>query len=327
LAVLLSLVIISPNLIWQFTKVFPVVHHLKELADTQLVNVDRLDFLKSQLLFFVGGIFVILAGLIALLVYKPFRTYNIFFFSILFTLIAFLYFKAKNYYAIGIYPVYIAFGSVYIEKLLNEGWKKYLRPVAVLIPLILFIPIYQVAFPNKKPEYIFQNPENYRKFGMLKWEDGKEHLMPQDFADMLGWKELAEKVDSVFENLPNPDKTLILCDNYGQAGAINYYSSNSKITATSFNADYINWFQFDKEIMDVILVKENNDDDDKARTMERTVFDTVYLASQRINRFAREDTISIYLLLGAKVDINAMLKMEIHLKKSQISNGSGTVVD
>ncbi|KKX47100.1 hypothetical protein L950_0228290 [Sphingobacterium sp. IITKGP-BTPF85] len=28
---------------------------------------------------------------------------------------------------------------------------------------------------------------------MLTWEDGKEHQLPQDFADMLGWKELAKK--------------------------------------------------------------------------------------------------------------------------------------
>ena len=38
-----------------------------------------------------------------------------------------------------------------------------------------------------------------------------------------------------------------------------------------------------------------------------TLFDTVYLAVQRINQYAREDTISIYVLKGAKTDINEIL--------------------
>ena len=39
LAALLALVIILPNLLWQFNNHFPVIHHLKILAETQLVNV------------------------------------------------------------------------------------------------------------------------------------------------------------------------------------------------------------------------------------------------------------------------------------------------
>ena len=31
------------------------------------------------------------------------------------------------------------------------------------------------------------------KIGLLKWEDQKDHELPMDFADMLGWKELTEK--------------------------------------------------------------------------------------------------------------------------------------
>ena len=158
------------------------------------------------------------------------------------------------------------------------------------------------------------NPEAYKKYGLLRWEDGKEHDIPQDFADMLGWKELALKVDSITRLLPNPDQTLLLCDNYGQAGAINYYSKNKKIKAQSFDADYVNWLQYNKIIKDVILVKEN-DDEDKNRSTEVPFFDTVYLAAQRINILAREDTISIYVLRGARIDINKRIKEEADREK------------
>ncbi len=312
---ILALLLVTPNLLWQYNNDFPIIHHLKELADTQLVNVDRQEFLKSQLLFFIGSIFVILSGLYALVFYKPFRPYRFFFLSLVFTLLAFMYFKAKDYYAIGIYPIYIAFGSVYLDHIFKEGWKRYLQPVAIAIPLLLFIPLYKIGFPNKSPEYIVQHAQPYKAFGLLRWEDGKDHLLPQDFADMLGWKELAQKVDRVCAQLPNMDQTLILCDNYGQAGAINYYTTNQKVVASSFHADYINWFRFDQKIVDVVLVKEG-DEEDKERKVEKPLFDSVYLADKRINQYAREPEISIYVLKGAKVDVIKRIKEEADRKKN-----------
>ncbi len=314
-AIAIGLLLILPNLLWQYQNNFPVIHHLRELADTQLVHVDSVGFLKSQALFYIGSTLEIVFGLYALLFYKPFKPYRFFFLTIIFTLATFLYFKAKDYYAIGIYPVYICFGAVYIVQLLKLGWKKYLQPVVIAIPILLFIPYYNIGFPNKKPAYIIQHSERYKSLGMLRWEDGKDHLLPQDYADMIGWAALAKKVDSVFLKLPNPDQTLILCDNYGEAGAINYYTSNKKLIASSFNADYVNWLRFDKKIIDVILVK-NTGDEDKERKVEIPLFDSVYLAAQRINQFAREDTISIYVLKGAKVDVNKRIKDEADRKLS-----------
>ncbi|WP_147206416.1 glycosyltransferase family 39 protein, partial [Segetibacter aerophilus] len=316
-ALVLALLLISPNLAWQYKNNFPVVHHLKELADTQLVNVDRAGFLKSQLLFFIGCLFVIVSALYALLAYVPFKKYKAFFWNLFFTLIVFIYFKAKDYYAIGLYPIYISFGSVFLVEICKEGWRKYLQPVFIAIPLMLFIPFYQIGFPNHSPEYILQHQQPYKKMGLLLWEDGKEHALPQDFSDMVGWKELAIKVDSVCSTLPDLDHTLVLCDNYGQAGAINYYIKNKKIVAESFHADYINWLRFDRKIKDVILVKED-DDEDKERKVEIPLFDSVYLAGKRINRFAREDTIAIYVLRGAKVDVNKRIKDEAERKKNHL---------
>jgi hypothetical protein len=313
-AILVGLVLILPNLVWQYNNNFPVFHHLKQLAETQLVNVNRFDFLKNQLLFFMGSLIVILSSFYALLFYKPFQKYRLFFFSILFTLIAFLYFKAKDYYAIGIYPIYIAFGSAYLADFLKDGWRKYLQPVAIALPLILFIPIYTVAFPNKSPEYIVQHSENYKKLGMLRWEDGKDHLLPQDFADMLGWKELALKVDSVYLSLPDKSNTLILCDNYGQAGAINFYTSQ-KLRAFSFNADYINWFDLSKKYVNLIRVKEAEEVNVELQETSPFFQDSI-LADSITNQYAREYGTAIFAFTGAKIDIRERIKDEIDEKKN-----------
>ncbi|WP_139125764.1 hypothetical protein [Arcticibacter eurypsychrophilus] len=315
MSILLVLVLIAPNLIWQYNNNVPVIDHMKVLAQTQLVNVDRLEFLKSQFLFFVGAFVVIISGVVALLFHKPFKPYRSFFWSIIFTILVFMYFKAKDYYSIGVYPIYIAFGSVYVADKLKFGWARYLQPILIAIPILLFIPMYNFAFPSKSPKYIVQHAKTYSDLGMLRWEDGKQHLIPQDYADMLGWKELAEKVDSICEGLPKLDHTLILCDNYGQAGAINYYKKNKEIQAHSFEADYVSWLKYDQKISDVILVKESDDEDSERKT-EIPLFQEVYLSAKRINKYAREDTISIYVLKGAKVDINKRIKMEAEQKKS-----------
>jgi hypothetical protein len=315
LAAVLGLVIILPNLIWQFSNHFPVFHHLKQLEETQLVNVNRMVFLKTQLLFFIGSLLMIISSLYALLLYRPFKPYRFFFWSMFFTLAVFMYFKAKDYYAIGIYPIYIALGSVYLGEMFKNGWKKYLRPVFVAIPLLLFIPILNVAFPNKTPDYIIQHAEKYKKFGLLRWEDGKDHLLPQDFADMIGWKELASKVDSVYAGLPDKSNTLVLCDNYGQAGAINYYTGQ-KIRAVSFNADYINWFDLTKKYKNLIRVKDQGDGANTELQKTAPFFQNAVFADSITNRYAREFGTTIFSFTGAKIDIRDRIKNEIDEKKN-----------
>lgn len=313
LALLLALLLVLPNLLWQYQNGFPVIHHLLQLSDLHLVNVDRSGFLKAQLLFFAGALFVWGAGLYALVAYLPFRPYRLFFWSFFFTLLVFLYLKAKDYYAIGLYPVYIAFGAVYLEKVLERGWRVYLRPVFILLPLLFFIPLYLYVLPNRSPEYIQQHLETYRALGLLRWEDGKDHALPQDFADMLGWSELAAKVDSVYAVLPPSRPTLVLCDNYGQAGAINYYSRLG-VKAVSFNADYINWFKLDRQYVNLIRIVSGREQRQELEEIG-PVFQQAMVAGAVTNAHSREYGTTILLFVDAKININERIQEEIAAEK------------
>jgi 4-amino-4-deoxy-L-arabinose transferase-like glycosyltransferase len=314
-AILIALIIILPNLVWQYQNDFPVIKHLNVLASTQLVNVNRADFIKEQILFFLGGIVVLISGFFALIFYRPFNEYRVYLFSFIFTIIIFIFLKAKGYYAIGLYPVLIAFGSVYLERILQNNWQQYLKPVMLLIPMFLSITLFKIAFPNKTPEQIRAHPKAYEKFGLLRWEDGKDHALPQDFADMLGWKELANKVDKAYASLPPDEYVFVLCDNYGQAGAINYYSANKKIGAVSMNADYRNWFKLERPIQHVILVQDLTDSD-KQREKEKPLFDNVFAFDSITNTYAREKGTIIYVLKNAKADINSILKNDLSDKNN-----------
>lgn len=302
-AAALAVLLVLPNLLWQYRHGFPVMKHLRELSETQLVHVDRWGFLTGQLLFFFGSLPVILAGLYALVRYRPLVKYAAFFWTFFFTLLVFIYFRAKDYYAIGLYPIYIVFGSVYLGDVLRTGWQRYLRPVLVAIPALLFIPMYQFAFPNKPPEVIVEKGQRHR------WEDGKNHLLPQDYADMQGWKELAHKVDLVYAELPEPGKTLVLCDNYGQAGAINFYTTEG-IKAVSFSADYVGWFDLDSPYSHLIRIKNaSGAPDELAETAP--YFHAARKADSVTNRFARERGTAIFVFTGAKIDINQRIAEEL----------------
>jgi hypothetical protein len=312
--ILIALLIILPNLVWQYRNNFPVFVHFKELQDTQLVHVNRWSFVRSQFLFFFGTFPVLILGLYALLKYPAFKTYRLFFYSFFITLGIFLFLRAKDYYAIGLYPIYFAFGAVYISSLLENKTGQILKPILIVLTAILFLPVYNIAFPNRNPAYFVNHPDKYRKYGMLTWEDGKEHPLPQDFADMLGWQELARKVDSLYDQIPRSENTLVLCDNYGQAGAINYYSKRG-IKAVSFNADYINWFDLNKAYSNVIRIK-NRWERERELAATSPFFSKSMLADSITNTYAREYGTVIFTFIHAKININERISEEIASEKT-----------
>ncbi|MBA2250047.1 MAG: glycosyltransferase family 39 protein [Chitinophagaceae bacterium] len=309
LSMLLALLLILPNLIWQMQHHFPVVYHMKELAKTQLVNIDRKDFIIQQVLFFISSLPVLIAGYLSFIFYKPCKKYGFILLSFIFTLLIFIYFKAKGYYAIGLYPVIIGFGSVYIEKLLSAGWKKnVLRPALVVSILVLFMIPFKAIYPVLSPQLIAQNAQLFKKYGLLKWEDGKDHTLPQDFADMLGWKELSEKVVNTYNALPDKNTVLIFCDNYGQAGAINYYAKGKIPKAVSFNADYIFWFPKEMTYKNLIHVKEAGDSIAEA---EKHFFKSISVGGIIENIYAREYGTTIFVLVDADSSFTTFLHAKI----------------
>lgn len=294
-AVLLAVLLISPNIIWQFQNKFPFIHHLKILAETQLSFVERVDFLKDQLFFFTGSIFILVYGFFSFFTYEPFHKYRVIFWAFIFTFFLFVLFKAKSYYTIGLYPILLAFGTVYIEKVLAKKGNFYLRFFALAIPVMAFIPVIYLVFPAQPPAQASENFKKFSETGLLRWEDGKNYNLPQNFADMLGWNEIAAIVDSACNTINDNENTIVLCDNYGQAGAFNYYTSHKNIPAFCMEADYYKWFiQYETEIKNIILVKTKDRLTDIEK--EKKFFKTILAAGKVENIYAREFGTSIYIL-------------------------------
>ena len=78
----------------------------------------------------------------------------------------------------------------------------------------------------------------------------------QGFANMTGWKELAAKTREAYNQIPDDEKqsTLLFCDNYGFAGAINYYNRGKVPEAYSLSTDYIFWIPRYPVIRNIIWI-------------------------------------------------------------------------
>jgi len=99
---------------------------------------------------------------------------------------------------------------------------------------------------------------NLEKLGLLKWEDLQNHPLQQDFADMLGWRELAQKSEAVYNRMPAFSKahTLVICGSYGHAGALQYYSKDTafKNRVFSGNGSFLLWLPQPLQFENVIFI-------------------------------------------------------------------------
>ena len=199
-AVMLAFLLIVPNLWWQYQHNWPLIHHMKELRETQLQFLSPIDFLKDQVLMLLPVAFVWITGLVWTLKNSNYRIVGYIYLLVIVLLIAG---NGKNYYALGAYPMLLAAGAVSLEKW-SEGriWKRYFQVGLIAIFTIPFIPL---LLPTSSPEKLaaLYKKNGIEKTGLLRWEDMKDHSLPQDFADMIGWKELTEKAETYFQSLPD----------------------------------------------------------------------------------------------------------------------------
>lgn len=287
---------------------------MKVLKVNQLDNNTSAGFLISQLLFFFGSLPLIVGALIAFSYYKSFKPYRFIGISYVAVISIFTYMKAKDYYAVGLYPIIIAFGSVYIDSILSKKWRSIVLPLLICINLGIFLSTIKVIYPVYTPVEIRQNAKAFEKLGLLRWEDGKSHNLPQDFADMIGWREMAEKSMAAYKMISAGElkNTLVICNNYGQAGAINYYNRAKMPEAYTFNTDYIYWLPHLKTIQNILLVGKEPGQE------VIDMFKDFKQVGVVENEYAREKDTGIYLLTGANAAFTEIFYKKVEDQKKNL---------
>jgi hypothetical protein len=289
----LGLLIALPNILWQYAHNYPIIGHMIELQQTQLVNVDIGTFILAQFLMNLPVVIVWLPGIIFLLFSKGAKQYRIIGFIFILTIGILLLLKGKPYYTLGIYPVLFAAGGYAIEKYLS-GKLTFLRYVIIFLMVISSIPMIPFSLPVLEMDKMAKYSENSKRYGFeeaLRWEDGVIHELPQDYADMTGWIELTEIVAETYHNLSQEEKErcYIYTRNYGEAGAINYYGEQYDLPEPlSLNASYQLWAP-DELPKDVIIIHVG--DDDKLPSY----FNNIAHVGHITNQFSRESGLPVYL--------------------------------
>lgn len=314
---LLAFIIILPNLSWQYTHNWPVIHHMKKLRETQLQFLSPLTFLKNQVLMHIACSFIWIGGLLWLLFSAGAGKYRLIAWLYLTVILLLTVTNGKDYYALGVYPTMFAAGGAWLEKAtLQRVWLRY---AAVVVMVLLFIPLVPILMPVWAPAKLaaYYKKIDLEKTGTLRWEDLQNHELPQDFADMLSWREMGEKVSRVYHNLPDStrQRTLIYCRNYALAGAVTYYGKGLP-QVTSDHASFLFWMPDKYAIRNLLFVGKRIPaaDDEVFQQFEKyTVVDSI------TTPMAREKGVKIILYENGNGKVNAMIEAGIKEMKEVYS--------
>jgi len=303
-----ALLIILPNIAWQHVHNWPLIHHMQELQETQFVHVSMSGFLIDQLVMNLPALIIWMTGLIVFLFFRAERNYRALGFLYLFIILILIVFQGKSYYTLGIYPLLFALGGYAIGKYFHPTLKYAVIGLTVLIavPLLPFsLPIFS---HEKMAEYSKPVAELTNR-----WEDGKVHDIPQDYADMTGWKELNAVVSGFYHSLPDSAKSrcLIYAEDYAEAGAILFYGKKTGLPEPiSFSDSFILWAPDRIDNSPFIYINEKPGD-------VKDLFEKYSVVGQVKNKYFRENDLTVFYCSQPKDSLKIFYRQNVRALKDR----------
>jgi 4-amino-4-deoxy-L-arabinose transferase-like glycosyltransferase len=225
-ALLITLVLVSPNLWWQYSHGWPQLELLSSrlhktvltnIAGTGLIGFSPLQILMQVMMVNPFSLPLWLAGL-SFFFYEASGKRRLFFWSYAFLVVIFVLLRAKVYYIAPIYPLLFAGGACALERRLMRN------PLRVSYALALFMSG-MLILPNAVPVLPLHTFLAYQRFmdlRSLKEENLATGAVPQQYADTLGWDDLVAQIAFSYNTLPPAQRarTAIWTENYGEAAAV-----------------------------------------------------------------------------------------------------------
>ncbi len=222
LGALLALAMITPNLVWQYRHGWPFLELANAGMHGKNLVLSPRELLWEQItLIGPAAAPVWIAGLWAFAVRPKLAAYRVFAIAWFALLVLVLVLHGKAYYAASIYPTLLAGGAVWIESRLRNMAARTAIAVVVACVAVILAPF---AIPVLPIDSYIAYAKN---FGVAPStaQHLKLGLLPQHFADMFGWPEMAAKVAAIFNQMPPEDRAraVFLGRNYGEAAAIDVF--------------------------------------------------------------------------------------------------------
>jgi hypothetical protein len=245
----IAFLIFLPHILWEIHYGFPSLEFIHNATTFKNLPQTPLQFMTASALgigflslpiwlaglgfFFLGG-----EG-------KHFRLFGWVFVSIL---ALFLVTKAKPYYLAPAYLFPLAGGAVAMADFVRRHNWNWLRPASIVLLLAGGVMTAPFVLPVL-PVGSFIKYQAWMGVKAPREERGKAAKLPQQYADMFGWQNMAATVAKVYNSL-SPDekqKCVIGASNYGEAGAIDFFGKNYGLpNAISSHNSYWIWGPGDK---------------------------------------------------------------------------------
>lgn len=307
-AFFIAFIIFLPNLLWQINHDFPVFAHIKELKEQQLNHINPVDFMIQLLIVHAAGSILWILGLFYIFIGKSNKRYMLLGISFILLISILFVLQGKVYYSFGAFPMLFAAGGICIQKVLNPLKPLFqysiialwLAPTVLVIPIVL--PVLNFSTALKFFDFTTKSGLSF----IVKWEDQKVHATTQDYADMLGWEEMAEYASKAYLSIPSNEKsqTTILADNYGQAAAIFHFRTKYNLPEpVNLNSSFAFWSPDSIPAKHLIIIADNVDNISKAFGNNKKI-------GEISNPYSREKGTGIYLLSDPKMDIQPFYAKE-----------------
>jgi hypothetical protein len=223
-ALAISLVIGSPSLIGQIQLGWPVVSQMEVLKRSQLTHVSFGSFLSWQML--LGPLLLVaIAGAVYLLRAPEVRRFRILAAACLATFATLFLLRGKGYYVGPIYPALIAGGAVWLGRTGPSRAARVGRASVVAAVVLYGTFLIPLSLPILDPPVMQRYAAATHIGEATRTNRGTTLRLPQDYADMLGWTDRVALVAHVYDSLPAEKraKVVLAAENYGEAGALEFY--------------------------------------------------------------------------------------------------------
>jgi hypothetical protein len=241
---ILTTIIAMPNFLWQWRHHFPfleLMHNVRQSGrDILLPPLPYLQA-QAQMLGFVAA----LLALFALLFYfsKPGRPYRALGWAYLIFLAEMMALRGKMYYLAPVYPMLFAAGAVWMEAATERRQWAWTKP-ALAVAIVAVSGIYAPTILPILSVPHFLEYEHAMGIEQQKFEHMQPGVLPQLYADMFGWDEIAQRVADYYYTLSPEEqqKTAIFANNYGDAAAIDFFGKKYGLPkAISGHQNYWIW--------------------------------------------------------------------------------------
>lgn len=219
-----ALAVGAPSLVGQVRLDFPVLGQMADLRDSQLTRITPLDFLLGQL-HWGPAVLLAGAGLWSLLADPGMRAFRPVGWSCAVTFVLLMLGRGKAYYAGPLYPTLFAAGAVLLERVAQGRRGEILQVATVAVLFAFHLAALPLGVPVLPPSEMATYARVLGLTAAVRTNTGELGALPQDYADMLGWKEQAEAVARVYRRLPahQREQVVLIGANYGEAGALDFY--------------------------------------------------------------------------------------------------------